>query len=130
MCRLRRVFTSSDTTVGVPVRYVQRRLLERFDADISHIEVSRVVSAAFPNARRRMCSATKCYRYYGITPVATNSASLLSTPSVSNLGDERLGATEMSSLLSTVPVVARLSMPPVQSQLPVSVADDTRSEVN
>ena len=45
---------------------MQRLLLEHFEADISHVEIHRIVAVAFPEVRRRMDKGTKTYVYDGI----------------------------------------------------------------
>ena len=67
--RLRRVLIPVSARAprsGVPVSYVQQILLNQFQANISHVEVARIVRQAFPEARHRMDHATKTYVYDGI----------------------------------------------------------------
>ena len=92
--------------------------------------MSRIVSAAFPNARRKMCSATKCYVYYGIAPIPGVDMDATASRSFQRLSEESLVGKEMPTLSSN-PIVPCHSMPSVQSQLPMGpLAVDARREIN
>ena len=56
---------------------MQRLLLEHFEADISHVEIHRIVAVAFPEVRRRMDKGTKTCVYDGV--VLLPSCGLLSS---------------------------------------------------
>ena len=59
---------------GISVSRMQRLLLEEFQADISHVEISRIVAVAFPAARRKFNYKIKAYVYSCFVPIASSSS--------------------------------------------------------
>ena len=55
---------------GIFFNRMQQLLLEEFQADISHLETSRIVAMTFPEAQRKFNYKTKAYVYSGLVPIA------------------------------------------------------------